>query len=315
MGCGVRDILILSRIPRVGSVRLGALITAYGSAERVARSSPRELIELPEIDRVTASAIAAFFRGPDAAWAESFAEAQLARLDEIGAGTLTLWDDAYPPRLRTIAGPPPCLFYRGSLLPQDDASLAIVGTRTPSPYGMQMAERFASGLGALGIAVVSGLARGIDTAVHAACVRGGFRTLAVIGSGLDVIYPPENRGLADALMAHGALISEFPCGTPPEPPNFPRRNRIVSGMTLGTLVIESRKDGGAMITARLALEQGRRLFVLRAPASARTPGKTRALIAEGKATVVSSVDDILVALDEPLRFEGRGTTGKLLPGR
>ena len=243
MGGGARDILVLSRIPGVGSTRLRALITRYGSSDAVRGAPARELIALPEIDRRTASAIGAFFRGPDAAAAGAFACDQLARLERIGGAALTLWDPGYPPQLKTIADPPPCLFYYGSLLPQDDASVAIVGTRTPSQYGMQMAERFAAGLGALGITVVSGLARGIDTAAHTACVRGGCRTLAVIGSGLDVIYPPENRGLAGTLRAHGAVISEFPCGTSPDAANFPRRNRIVSGMTLGTLVIETGKEG------------------------------------------------------------------------
>ena len=301
MGEGARDILILSRIPGVGSARLRALITRYADADAVARASARRLLDLEEIDRRTAAAIGAFFRGPDLRAAEKFADDQLARLARIGGEILTLRDASYPSHLKTLDDPPPCLFYRGSILPQDDASIAIVGTRVPSPYGVQMAERFAAGLGALGITVVSGLARGIDTAAHAACVRGGMRTLAVIGSGLDVIYPPENRGLADAIRARGAVISEFPCGTSPDAVNFPRRNRIVSGMTLGTLVIETGTDGGAMITARLAVEQGREVFAVPAQVSDRKPGGTNRLIKEGKAKLTETVDDILVELAPRLR--------------
>lgn len=296
-----RDILLLSRIPGVGTTRLRALIGRFGDAATVARTSPRQLIEVEEIDRKTASAIAAFFRGSAARSAGEIADEQLKRLARIDGRAVTLWDSGYPSHLKKIYDPPPCLFLRGSLLEQDDSSLAIVGTRVPTPYGIQMAERFAAGLGALGITVVSGLARGIDTAAHGACVRGGIRTIAVIGSGLDVIYPPENKGLAENIVRHGAVVSEFPCGTPPDAVNFPRRNRIVSGMTLGTLVIETAADGGAMITANLAVDQGREVFAVPAQVSERKPGGTNLLIKEGKAKLTESVDDILVELAPRLR--------------
>jgi DNA processing protein len=301
MGGSARDIMVLSRIPGVGSTRLRALVHRFGDVPAIARASARQFLDAGEIDRKTAAAIAEFFRGPAAHAAEEFADDQLTRLARIGGEAVTLWDPGYPSHLKTIFDPPPCLFFRGSLLERDASSIAIVGTRVPTPSGVMMAERFATALGALGITVVSGLARGIDTAAHGACVRGGIRTLAVIGSGLDVIYPPENKGLAERIAGQGAIISEYPCGTPPDAVNFPRRNRIVSGMTLGTLVVESGIDGGAMITANLAVDQGREVFAVPAPVSDRKPCGTNLLIKEGKAKLTETVDDILVELAPRLR--------------
>lgn len=301
MGGNARDILVLSRIPGVGSTRLRALVQRFEDAPAIARASAREFLDVAEIDRKTAAAIAEFFRGPAARAAGEFADDQLQRLARIGAEAITLWDPGYPSHLKRIFDPPPCLFIRGSLLEQDASSIAIVGTRVATPYGVMMAERFAAALGALGITVVSGLARGIDTAAHGACVRGGIRTLAVIGSGLDVIYPAENKGLAERIVRQGAIISEYACGTAPDAVNFPRRNRIVSGMTLGTLVVETGIDGGAMITAHLAVDQGREVFAIPAAVSDRKPCGTNRLIKEGKAKLTETVDDILVELAPRLR--------------
>ncbi|HEX9006493.1 MAG TPA: DNA-processing protein DprA, partial [Bacteroidota bacterium] len=204
-----------------------------------------------------------------------------------------LWDEEYPPHLRAIYDPPPLLFVRGTIEPSDASSVALVGTRAPSAYGLQAAQRFAAGLARLGVAVVSGLARGIDTAAHAAALGAGGRTLAVIGSGIDVPYPPENRGLAARIAACGAVVSEYPMGTKPDAGNFPRRNRIISGITLGTVVVETAVDGGAMITARTALDQNREVFAYPAAVREGTAAGTNRLIREGKALLVESVDDVL----------------------
>jgi len=291
-----RDLLVLSRIPGVGSNRLRALVTHFGTASAVAGASPRQLTTVGGIEKKTALAITSFFRGSAAQAAERFADDQLARCAALGGRVMTVWDREYPSRLKGIYDPPPFLFFRGTFEERDNSSIAIVGTRHPSPYGIRMTERFSDGLARLGITIVSGLARGIDTAAHSASLRARNRTIAVIGSGLDVMYPFENRGLAERIIGQGAVMSEFPLGTKPDAANFPRRNRIVSGMSLGTLVVETGVDGGAMITATMAVEQGREVFAV---PSAVAPGKTsgtNVLIRDGKAKLTESVDDILVEL-------------------
>jgi DNA processing protein len=300
MAARTHALLVLSQVPGIGPHRLRSLVAHFGDASRVAGASARELLAVEGIERKTAAIIASFFRGSRAA-AELFAADQLLRLERLGGRLVTLWDHDYPSHLTTIFDPPPFLFLRGTLDTADNTSIALVGTRTPSPYGILMAERFAEGLAALGIPVVSGLARGIDTVAHAASVRAGNRTLAVIGSGLDVLYPGENAPLAERIVGRGALLSEFPLGTKPDAVNFPRRNRIVSGMTLGTVVIETATDGGAMITAGLAADQGREVFAVPSAAGGRRPSGTNLLIKEGKAKLTESIDDILVELAPRLK--------------
>lgn len=297
----IRDLLILSRVPGIGPHRLRALVTHFGDAGAVAGASGRQLIAVEGIERTTASAITSFFRGQAAHTAGRFADDQLVRLARSGGKATTVWDREYPSLLKRIYDPPAVLFYRGTLDARDDYSLAIVGTRQPSPYGIQMTERFAVALARIGIPVVSGLARGIDTTAHAASIRAGNRTIAVIGSGIDIMYPPENRGLADRIVKNGAVLSEFPMGAKPDAVNFPRRNRIVSGMSLGTLVIETGTDGGAMITANIAVDQGREVFAVPAAVSERAPSGTNALLKEGKAKLTESIDDILVELAPRLK--------------
>ncbi|HTO93882.1 MAG TPA: DNA-processing protein DprA, partial [Bacteroidota bacterium] len=238
--------------------------------------------------------------------AARFADDQRERSEKAGARAVTLWDPAYPPSLRNIYDPPPLLFVRGTLREEDSSAIAVVGTRRPSPYGLLMAERFALALAGLGLPVVSGLARGIDSAAHAASVRSGNRTLAVIGSGIDIIYPAENRGLAEKIAMCGAVLTELPFGSKPDAANFPRRNRIVSGMSLATLVIETPPGGGAMITAGMALDQGREVFAVPSAVSTAKRSGTNLLIKEGKAKLTESVDDILEELAPRLsRFPRR----------
>jgi DNA processing protein len=171
---------------------------------------PKDLIRIPGIDQKTALAISGFFRQGVSAGAQSFVDDQLERMQRREVHFVSLWHDDYPPHLRKIYDPPPFLFLRGTLVPQDAAAVAIVGTRTPSPYGIRVAERFGAAMAARGITVVSGLARGIDTAAHAAALRAGGRTIAVIGSGLDVLYPPENRALAGRIKRGSSRVSRAP---------------------------------------------------------------------------------------------------------
>jgi DNA processing protein len=298
------DLLVLSRIPGVGPARLRALVTHFGDAPSIFHASPGQLIAVEGIERKTAITIANFFRHGIPADSLKYAAGQISRLAGAGGRLISFWDDDYPPHLKRIYDPPPFLFVRGSLTEADTPSIAVVGTRTPTPYGARVAERFAADLCSLGITVVSGLARGIDTIAHGAALRAGGRTLAVIGSGIDVLYPPENSGLASRLAERGALLSEFVMGTKPDAVNFPQRNRIISGITLGTLVVETGTEGGAMITARLALDQGREVFAVPSPVTAAVRSGTNMLIREGNALLTESVEDIMTELGSNLRRAG-----------
>ncbi|HET6316152.1 MAG TPA: DNA-processing protein DprA [Chloroflexota bacterium] len=227
-------------------------------------------------------------------------EAIAARLQRLGISTLTLQDAEYPSNLREIADPPPVLFVRGQLTEQDSLAVALVGTRRATTYGIAVAERLATDLAGAGVTVVSGLALGVDTAAHRAAVQAGGRTIAVLGNGLDQIYPPSNRQLAQRIAsAAGALVSEFSPGTPPDAINFPRRNRIIAGLSRVTVIIEAGERSGALITADFALEQGR--DVLAVPGSILSPTCTGSndLLKQG-ATPVTGVDDILAALGMPV---------------
>jgi DNA processing protein len=177
--------------------------------------------------------------------------------------TLLTWlDEAYPRRLKEIDQPPPVLYVRGQITPADDWAVAMVGTRRITPYGRRVTEEVAAYLAAQGITVVSGLARGIDSAAHQAALKAGGRSIAVMGCGLDQVYPPENRRLAHEMLEQGALISDYPLGTRPEAVNFPPRNRIISGISLATVVVEAGRKSGALITAEFAAEQGREVFAV-----------------------------------------------------
>jgi DNA processing protein len=206
---------------------------------------------------------------------------------------LVLLDEPeYPVLLRPIDLPPPFLLVRGELLRSDGLAVALVGSRRGSAYGLRMAERLGSDFGGRGVTVVSGLARGVDTAAHQGSLDAGGRTVAVLGSGVDVVYPPENRQLADAIIRTGALVSQFPMGTPPLPHHFPARNRLIAGMTLGTVVVEAAERSGALITARLAGELGREVYAV--PGNVSSPGShgANALIQDG-AKLVQGWEDIV----------------------
>ena len=217
---------------------------------------------------------------------------ELARLHKAQITVLTLVDSDYPHHLRWIADPPLVLYIRGAFQPADHLALAVVGSRKPSHYGKAVTQRFSTALVQHGFTVVSGLARGIDSIAHQSALQAGGRTLAVLGSGINVVYPPENSRLVEAISDHGAVLSEFPLDTKPDRWNFPRRNRIISGLSLGTLVVEAAVSSGALLTARHALEQGREVFAV--PGRVDTPSSqgTNKLIKSG-AKLVEGIDDIL----------------------
>jgi DNA processing protein len=218
---------------------------------------------------------------------------------QLGVTILDIQDPAYPPLLREIFDPPIVLYVRGRKWSADIPQVAVVGTRRPTGYGLNCAERLAEDLAARGLAITSGLARGLDAAAHRGALRSGI-TYAVFGSGLDFVYPKENRKLADLVEENGAIISEFPLGTPPSPQNFPIRNRIIAGMSLGTTVIEAAEYSGSLITVRLALESGREIFAV--PGNITSPQSfgPHALIRQG-AKLVSSWQDVVEELPHPIR--------------
>ncbi len=290
----VLDLLSLASVPRIGPYKIRALVSHFGSPSAVLSASPRELIKVEGIDKKLASNIA-HHNG------KAFAREQLKRLNRAGGRILTIWEKGYPELLKKIYDPPAFLYVLGEVLPEDRHAIAIVGTRHPTPYGKSVAETLSRDLAQVGLTVVSGLARGIDTIAHTAALQAGGRTLAVIGSGLDVPYPPENRKLLERIAEQGAVLSEFPMGAKPDAPNFPRRNRIISGFALGTVVVESDEDGGAMITATIALDQNREVFAVPGNITERRSAGPNMLIRDGKAKLVTSVDDLLDELKPQLR--------------
>jgi DNA processing protein len=219
-------------------------------------------------------------------------DAELERLADVGGRLLVAGAPGYPAHLGRIHDPPPVLYALGEAPAEERRVIALVGSRRATPYGTATAARLARELAAAGFVVASGMARGIDAAAHQGAMAGGGRTVAVLGCGVDVMYPPEMRALKDRLKAHGGVLSELPLGAPPDPHHFPVRNRIISGMSLGVLVIEATAESGSLITARLALEQGREVFAVPGNVGAPTSAGTNRLIKAG-ATLVETAEDIL----------------------
>jgi DNA processing protein len=238
----------------IGAVRLQALLDYFGSLE-IAWNAPAEGLLSAGLPQKIVEAFVKMRTSVDL-------EGIMARLEEQGIQVLIREDGNYPHRLREVDQPPPVLFLRGELLPEDEFSVAVVGTRRVTPYGRQVATELASYLGANGITVISGLARGVDAIAHDAVMKAGGRTIAVLGSGVDRIYPPEHERLAGQIITRGALVSDYPPGTPPDSTNFPPRNRIISGLAMATVVIEAGETSGALITASFAVEQGRDVFAV-----------------------------------------------------
>lgn len=278
----------LHRIPRLGPARFKLLEAGFGSLAEAWRTDHGALCAAG-LDATTAQVVVRERAAMDPS-------AELERLARAGVEALVPGDGRYPTRLEEIASAPPVLYLRGTWGPEDGWSVAVVGTRRATAYGRQAAGEFARGLAANRVTVVSGLARGIDTVAHRAALDAGGRTAAVIANGLDTVYPPENARLADEIAEHGALLTDYPLGTKPRAEYFPRRNRIMSGVALGTLVVEGDYTSGALITARFAVEQGREVFVV--PGSIFSPQSRgpHALMRDG-ATPVASADEVLEALN------------------
>jgi DNA processing protein len=278
-----------SRIPGVGTKRYQAMLARFGTLAQAWTATRSELKEAG-LDQRTVRVIAdeRVNIEPDAEWE---------RLEKAGVRVLTWNDPAYPARLKEIDDAPPLLYLKGEFAPQDDLSVAVVGTRRATPYGRQVAEEMSFQLAANRITVVSGLARGIDAIAHRSALQAGGRTLAVLACGLDLIYPPEHKKLASEIIERGALISEQPLGTQPRGDFFPRRNRILSGMSLGVLVVEGDIKSGALITADFANDQGREVFAVPGSIFSTQSRGTNLKIQRGEAKLVLQVDDILEELN------------------
>jgi len=277
------------RIPRIGRARVSLLEKHFGRLENAWTASAGEL----RAAGLDAGSISAFLATRD----KVSPEGELEGLERLGIRALTWHDEAYPPRLKEIYDLPPVLYVRGQLTAADEWAVAVVGTRRGTAYGRQVAEELAGALARSSVSVVSGLARGIDSIAHRATLAAGGRTIAVLANGLDLVYPPEHARLAQEIMERGALISDYPLGTQPRSEYFPRRNRIMSGISLGVLVVEGDVRSGALITARQALEQNREVFAV--PGSIYAPAcrGTNRLIQEGEAKLVRQVEDILAELN------------------
>jgi DNA processing protein len=232
---------------------------------------------------------------------QSGLEQELETLNSIGGRIITVWDSEFPALLKKIFDPPLILYITGSLQEQENYMISIVGTRMPTSYGKIQAEKIARELAEQNITILSGMARGIDSIAHSSALKSNGRTVAVIGSGLDVVYPPENKKLFDAIREHGAVISEFPPGTKPDAVNFPKRNRIIAGLGLGCVVVETAITGGAMQTASLALDQNREIFAVPGNLGVRQSEGTNYLIQKGEAKLIRSAEDVLVELELKLK--------------
>lgn len=277
-----------NKVLGIGPARLRALLDTFGNIAEAWQADAADLREIG-LDRRSISNLLHARQTFDLA-------GELQRLADAGVAVLT-WDSTdYPINLRNIHDPPPVLYIKGALLPEDDWAIALVGTRHASVYGKEAARHLATDLAQRGVTVVSGLAAGIDAAAHQAALDAGGRTLAVLGSGVDVIYPPQNRRLAEQIETQGALISEYPLGKPPDRSNFPPRNRVISGLSLGTVVVEAGLRSGALITSDFAAEQGREVFAVPGSIFQRGCEGTNHLIQQG-AKPALAVSDILEELN------------------
>lgn len=278
--------IALNLMEGVGPVTVRVLVQALGSARAIFECAPESLSGIEGANRMAVGRIID-------QRAKADARPEMEHAFEEGIEILTPADPEYPKQLAQVYDPPLALYVRGSLAAGDRRSIGVVGTRHASIYGRETAERLSMGLTQAGFVVVSGLARGIDTAAHRGALKAGGRTLAVIGSGLDCLYPPENRGLADEIAAgHGAVLSEYPLARKPDKTTFPMRNRIISGLAMGVLVVEANVTSGAFHTVNQALDQGRSVFAV--PGRIDSPGSRgpHKLIKNG-ARLVEDVDDIL----------------------
>jgi DNA processing protein len=287
------DLLRLTMVPGVGPKTARTLLERFGSAGKVLGASESSLRDVPGVGPRLAGLVARARREVDA-------QAELDRCRKSGVRIVAQGDDDYPQALRDIPDPPALLYVRGTIEPADELAIALVGSRKSTPYGERIAGRLASSLARVGLTVVSGLARGVDAAAHRGALSVGGRTIAVLANGLGEVYPPEHDELAREVAASGALISESPMGQSPLAGLFPQRNRIISGLSLGVVVVEATPKSGSLSTARHAVDQNREVYAVPGPVDSLASRGCHALIRDG-AKLVETVDDILEELGPLVR--------------
>jgi DNA processing protein len=300
--------IALSRVKGLGCVTFKKLVAHFGDPAAAFSSTSSELSAIEGVDANVIEGLRSFSE-----WEE--VEKEIRRAEQAGATLIPFSDANYPPRLRMIADPPPLLYVKGEVCADDDRAVAVVGSRSASEYGQRVARNLCRDLASLGFTVVSGMARGLDGAAHEAALSAGGRTLAVLGSGVDRPYPPEHEKLYHRISEKGAVISEFPMGTRPLAFNFPARNRLISGLSLGVVVVEATEKSGSLITAALALEQGREVFAVPGEVGASRSRGTHRLIQQG-AKLVESAADIVEEIAPQLLNRASGSrpcAQRLLP--
>lgn len=289
----IRYWIALSMLSDVGPVSARKLLSAFGTPEKIFDAGLGDLLEIEGIGINRANSIKHF-----SAWQDAEKQAKL--IEQKGITAVSFESPSYPEMLREIEDAPLILYMKGNIIPQDRYAISVVGSRKLTDYGASVADNISGNLARMGFTIVSGMARGVDSLSHRAALKAGGRTIAVLGSGVDVPYPPENKGLMEKIIESGGVISEFPPGTPPDKENFPRRNRIISGLSLGVLVVEAASDSGALITARYATDQGREVFAVPGNITSANSEGANELIRMG-ATLIRQANDIVEELAPVLK--------------
>jgi len=293
------DLFLVLSVEGIGPAKFRSLLSEFKTTERILSSDFNSLSSTEGIGENLAKKIQHVNRQREST--AVFVKKEIDKLNKIGGYIVTIWDKEFPPLLKKIYDPPIILYYKGNFIEEDNYSVALIGTRQPTNYGKVQAEKIAADLSSQGITIISGLARGIDSIAHAAALKNNGRTVAVIGSGLDVIYPPENKKLFHEISEKGLVVSEFNLGAKPDAVNFPKRNRIISGLSLGCIVVESGIPGGAINTASYALDQNREVFAVPGNLGVKQSEGTNLLIQRGEAKLIRSAEDVLVELELKLK--------------
>lgn len=293
------DLRLLMSVEGIGSSRLKNLLSKFRSTDEILNASIIALTEVEGVSINLAQRIHQIKKLRNEI--EESVNIELEKLYKLNGSLLTLWDDEYPSLLKKIYDPPILLYVKGNFTKSDDYSISVVGTRQPTNYGKIQTEKIVSDLAKQKITIVSGMARGIDSIAHKTALKNKSRTIAVLGSGLNVIYPPENKKLYEEISESGVVLTEYPLNTKPDAVNFPKRNRIISGLSLGCIVIETGISGGAMQTAALALDQGREVFAIPGNLGVKQSEGTNLLIQKGEAELIFSAEDVLIELQLKLK--------------
>lgn len=293
------NLKLLLSVDGIGPGKLRSLLSKYKSTENILSAGYTSLITVEGINYNLAKRIITGKKNRENI--QSLFLKEIEQLEKLNAKIITIWDHEYPSILKKIYDPPIIFYAKGDYKETDNYSIAIVGTRQPTYYGKLQAEKISSDLASQNITVVSGLARGIDSIAHKSALNKGGRTIAVVGSGLDVVYPPENKKLFDEISEKGMIISEYSLGTKPDAQNFPKRNRIISGLSLGCIIVETGIKGGAMQTASFALDQNREVFAIPGNLGVKQSEGTNILIQKGEAKLTQNAEDVLIELELKLK--------------